>query len=160
MKYKHTPLLQECQFEDIQQFLWDVEDTFKQIVQTDKPNKYATLHVIAPNGFIQDLVYYLIISPHIAPEITTRFSLFEEYTVETLSEYFSDDKNKNLMFSINEDRVCFIDDIDRLGCGAIDDEFVNESFYYLHEKSADGGYLTQLDSINAKTLLFSINGNS
>lgn len=160
MKYKHTPLLQEYQFENIQQFLWDVEDTFKQIIQTDKPNKYTTLHVIAPNGFIQDLIYHLIISPHLAPEITTRFSLFKEYTVEELSKYFSDNRNKNLMFSINEDRVCFVDDIDRLGCGVITDEFVNESFYYLHEKSADGGYLTQLDSINAKTLLFSINSNS
>ena len=155
MKYKHVSLLQEYDFENIEQFLWDLEDTFKQVIQTDKPDKFATLHVIAPNEFIQDLVYYLIISPHLVPEITTRFSLFEEDTVETLSEYFSD-KNKNLMFSINEDRICFVDDIDRLGCGAIDDEFVNESFYYLHEKSADGGYLTQLDNINAKTLLFSV----
>lgn len=133
MVYKFANLIQDHIFENIEDFLLDVEDVFVNKIDYEKTHDYGCITIIAPKTFIETVFYHLVFSPHCVPEIQTRFSMFEEYGINELIQIFNDDTVQNLAFAINSDRVCFIEEVDKFH--NIFDEDEGNDFYYIHNDS-------------------------
>lgn len=154
MIYKMFPTVQDYVFKDMDSFLMDLEETFQSLIQSDKEGDYKTMYIVAPKYFIEDLVYHLVLSPHLAENVVTRFSLFDEYTFKELAEIFANEDNEYLQFAITEDRVCFVDEPYRRDIPIIDeDDFDHYKFYYFHNDSPYK-YLKELKHKNMPTLVF------
>lgn len=133
MVYKFSNLIQSYTYNDMTDFLLDVEDTFKQKIDYEKTHDFARIMIIATKFFIEDVFYKIIFSPHETPEMQTRFSMFEDYTVKELAEMFQDDKIKNLAFTISEDRLCFVEEVDNFpNLFSVDD---GKDIYYIYNDS-------------------------
>ena len=133
MVYKYTDLVQNYTFECMEDFLLDVEDLFKQKIDMEKTHDYGCLMVIAPRTFIETLFYYFILNPHCAPEIQTRFSMFKEYSLNEIVGLLNNEAIETLAFTIASDRVCFIENLDKLP--NIFEKDCGENFYYIHKDS-------------------------
>ena len=142
MVYKFTDLVQDYMFQDIEDFLLDVEDTFRQKIDYEKTHDYGNITIIAPRAFVETLFYYCILNPHCAPEIQTRFSMFEEYSLNEIVGLFNDETIESLAFTIASDRVCFIENLDKLP--NIFEEDCGENFYYIH-KGCTSKWLNRAD---------------
>lgn len=142
MVYKFTNLVQDHTFENTADFLLDVEDVFKQKIDYEKTHDYGCLMVIAPRAFVETLFYYCILNPHCVPEIQTRFSMFEEYTLNEIVDLLHNEAIETLAFTIASDRVCFIENLDKLP--NIFEEDMGENFYYIH-KDCTSKWLNRAD---------------
>ena len=151
MVYKQVSAIQDYTFKDMDSFIMDLEETFQTLIQTDK-EEYKTMYIVAPKYFIEDLIYYLIMSPHLSKNMITRFSLFEDYTIKELNEIFNDEKNDVLMLAICQDRVCFVNEVRYLKDGIIDNEIEDYRFVYLHN-DVDYKYFKELRQKNTPTLM-------
>lgn len=133
MVYKFSNLIQSYTYNDMTDFLLDVEDTFKQKIDYEKTHDFACIMIIAPKFFIEDVFYKIIFSPHETPEMQTRFSMFDEYTVKEVAEMFQDESIRNLAFTISEDRICFVEKVDDFPNLFSEDE--GRDIYYIYDES-------------------------
>lgn len=152
MIYKQVSAIQDHTFKDMDSFVTDLEDTFQTLIQTDREEEYRTMYVVAPKYFIEDLIYYLIISPHLSKNMITRFSLFDDYSIKELNEIFNDERNDVLMLSIAQDRVCFVNEVHYLKYGIMQDDIEDYRFVYLHSE-VNYKYLAELKKKNVPTLI-------
>lgn len=153
MTYKFNNLIQTHDFDNTEQFLYDLEETFISEFFSDENDDYRTMKIVAPKEFIKDLFYSLIMCPHTSKNVVTRFSMFEEYTIEELNEIFDDDKNDVLMFTICQDRICFIDQLRFTKNNVIDEGDDSYTFVYLHNSVAHK-FISELSNKRVSALVF------
>lgn len=153
MIYKFADSIQTHDFGSVQQFFEDLEETFNAKIACNRINEFRTMKIVAPKDFIKDVFHSLIISPHVLKDVVTRFSMFEEYNFNEIMEIFSDEKNDVLMFTICEDRLCFIDQIRQLNDTIIDEGDDSYNFVYLHN-SISHDFIKELKNKRVPTLVF------
>ena len=56
MVYKFSNLIQSYTYNDMTDFLLDVEDTFKQKIDYEKTHDFGRIMIIAPKFFIEDVL--------------------------------------------------------------------------------------------------------
>lgn len=152
MIYKQVSAIQGYTFKDMDSFIMDLEETFQTLIQTDK-EEYKTMYIVAPKYFIEDLIYYLIISPHLSKNMITRFSLFDDYSIKELNEIFNDERNDVLMFTICQDRICFIDEMRHTHNTIVASGDDSYNFVYLHN-SVTHDFTNKLRNKCIPTLVF------
>jgi hypothetical protein len=153
MIYKFADSIQTHGFVSVQQFFEDLEETFNAKIACNRINEFRTMKIVAPKDFIKDVFYSLIVSPHVLKDVVTRFSMFDEYDLNEIMEIFSDEKNDVIMFTICEDRVCFIDQVRRLDNTIIDEGDDGFNFVYLHN-SISYDFMNELRNKRVPTLVF------
>jgi len=153
MVYRFTDFIQTHDFSDVQQFFEDLEETFNAKIACNRKNGFRTMKIVAPKDFIKDVFYSLIVSPHVLKDVITRFSMFENYTIEELKEIFDDEKNDVLTFTICDDRVCFIDQVRFLANTIVDKGDDSYNFVYLHNSVAHD-FMNELRNKRIPTLVF------
>lgn len=156
MIYKFSNLIQTHNFDTREQFLYDLEETFVAEIFSNGNNDYRTMKIVAPKEFIKDIFYSLIMCPHTSENVVTRFSMFEEYTIEELKEIFDNDKNDVLMFTICQDRICFIDQLRYAKNNIIDEDDDSYTFVYLCNDVASE-FTSELRSKRIPTLVVRFN---
>lgn len=153
MVYKFTDSIQTHDFGSVQQFFEDLEETFNAKISCNRINEFRTMKIVAPKDFIKDVFYSLIVSPHVLKDVITRFSMFENYSLQELIDIFTNDSNDILMFTIGDDRVCFIDQVRFLANTIVDKGDDSYNFVYLHNSVAHN-FMNELRNKCIPTLVF------
>lgn len=153
MVYKFTDSIQTHDFSDVQQFFEDLEETFNAKIACNRINEFRTMKIVAPKDFIKDVFYSLIVSPHVLKDVVTRFSMFEGYGLQELADIFTNDSNDVLMFTICQDRICFIDEMRHTHNTIVDSGDDSYNFVYLHN-GVTHDFMKELRNKCVPTLVF------
>ena len=144
MVYRFADSIQTHDFSDVQQFFEDLEETFNAKISCNRINEFRTM---------KDIFHSLILCPHVLTDVVTRFSMFEGYSLQELTDIFTNDSNNVLMFTICQDRICFIEEMGHTHNTIVDLGDDSYNFVYLHN-SVTHDFMNELRNKRIPTLVF------
>lgn len=106
MIYRYTDSVQYCNFNDIEQIISDIDETFCKKIKNQN-GSFNTISVIAESHIIESLFYLLTLNAN-KVDINGKYYLNDTYSMEEVVNLFNCCTVLHLM--INEDGVIFIDD--------------------------------------------------